>query len=772
MQVSFDPTAARIREVYPYQVNLGNCDEEPLRHIQVIQPLVCLMGLHIPTRTLHYVSDNSDTVLGIKWETLLDRRHDEALPHELIAQIELGLTRPDGFETINPLQERFNIRGESVLKNVIVQRESDDYLIIEIEPLQAVYSTSNFQRQLSRAANRIQGSETTTELFARTVEVVRRLTNYDRVMVYQFDPEYNGEIIAESKISTLEPFLGLRYPHTDIPKQARELYLKNRIRIIGSTTDLPARLHSSDQAKEHYLDLSLAHARGVSPVHLEYLANMGVDSTMSMAIVLDGKLWGLIALHNHTPIFLDYSVRQFLLFLGEIVSGHLAIQAVNCYREESMSRSMVRSMLGEQILDGKDVIAGLVGGKYNVQSVLPQTKGAWVKFEDRTGKIGTVPSLELAETIVEFARQQPGSDLIYSNDNLVADLPEVAPYLDLVAGVLVAFIDPARRNFIIWFRPEISREIAWGGRPTKTILSTPDGSHRLSPRKSFARYVERVDGHSAPWTMEMVNAALALRNLISESVLTRYTEVRRLNDNLQEAYQELETFSYTVSHDLRSPLRAIDGFAEMLIEDYAHKFNEEARDLLVGIQRQAGRMNEFISDILELSRVGRVKLTLAPVSVNEVVTELEQEVIAAYGIGKKIVFDVADDIPTVMADRRMLRQVYLNLLTNAVKYAQPDEPGGAVEIFVGYQPTVDGEGIDLFVANRGSTIPARFHQSIFDMFSRLSGNEKVEGTGVGLAIVKRILLRHQGSIHVDPNYAGAKFVFSFGEHSPSLHPID
>ena len=758
MLVNQDRTAEKMREVYPYKVDLTNCDEEPLHHIQVIQSQTCLLAAGIHDLTIRFVSDNAAERIGTVWEEVIDRPLSEIISPDVWATITLGLQRTNGFLTLNPISAHFVISGERVFKNVIVYR-TEHYLILEVEPSTAAFHTTSYQQQLGQAVQRIQSLTDYQSLFQETATIIRQITGYDRVMVYEFDEEYNGQVIAEDVRSDLNPFLGLHYPHTDIPKQAREFYLKNRIRIIGDTADLPARLRTSAQAPKEFLDLTLAHSRGVSPVHLEYLGNMGVRSSMSIAIVVDGRLWGLFAMHNYSAKFLDYNLRSFLLFIGQVFSGHLAIQQAGRYREQTLAQNILRSVLGEQVSATNDVLGGLIEGKFNLLGVLPEVTGAMVCYEDDTKSIGATPAPEDVAALAEWVRHQSEQDIYYASHNLGKRYEPAATWRELAAGVLLVFLDGGRRNYIVWFRPEKIQTIRWGGKPGKNILETPDGSQRLSPRKSFAQYVERVSGQSDKWTHSDTNAALALRAHIAESVLLRFTKVRRLNEELRGANEELETFSYTVSHDLRAPLRAIDGLAEIIAEDYGDALGEEGREMLTLIQNNVGRMNEFIRDILEMSRVGRASMIVNPLDV----PVLLQSVLAEQGVPflreKRVAVTIDEDFPEVYADERLLRQVFANLIANALKYGKADG-NGEMRLHIGHEPAPAGGPPRLFVANSGSSVPQGFTETIFDMFSRADTDGGVEGTGIGLAIVKRIINRHGGDIWVDPNTEGAKFVFT------------
>ncbi|WP_420458032.1 ATP-binding protein [Neolewinella sp.] len=759
MSLASDPVAESIREVYPYRVDLENCDVEPLRHIQVVQAHACLLAVEIDSLTVRYVSENTDRFLGKSWEEVIDTPLSTVFKPEVVGQIPLGLSRSEGFDTINPILSVIEVNGQSLLRNVIIHR-SGKLLILEVEATERDTRTTRYQQLLARSIYRIQNTTDPVKLFPETAMIVKQVSGYDRVMVYQFDKEYNGEVIAEARNEDLEPYEGLRYPHTDIPKQARELYLTNRVRLISGTSEKPARIRRSREVPQgEPLDLTHATSRGVSPVHLEYLGYMGVDNSLSVAIILQDKLWGLFALHHYSPRTIDYEVRNVLLFIGQIFSGHLALQAANRYREQTLTRNLARLAIGEQITKTRDIFEGLTSGSYSIMSMFPNTNGAAISFEDRLQCHGKYPACEHLGELVTWVKdtQITPQDLYYENDSIGNHFPLFEQYCDTAAGFLLVFLNPAQTDWLCWFRPGLVQQITWGGKPEKNLIVTNE-TRRMGPRKSFARYVETVEGCAAPWSDSEIDTALALRTTVINSLLQRYSEVKEINERLQKAYEDLETFSYTVSHDLRAPLRAISGYAEIMEEDYGPKLDEEARGLLQGIQRGVDQMNNFITDILDLSRVGSSGFQLERTAVAPLVRDVLLELNLIYPRSVDITVTIDEDMPSVVADPRLLRQLYTNLLSNSLKYATRGADGKlAIRIGSYHNPTT---GFQVYtVSNTGPAIPEEYRQTIFQMFSRMSSTTSTDGTGVGLAIVERIVGRHLGKVWVDEDQLGVTFHF-------------
>jgi light-regulated signal transduction histidine kinase (bacteriophytochrome) len=751
-----DPVAQSIREVYPYEVDLGNCDVEPLSRIQVVQPFACFLGVTTDDMLVRYVSDNASTFVGREWRELLNEPLGTVFGTDVMGQITLGLQREEGFETLNPIRAFVGNGRTRQLKNLIVHL-LDGLLLIEVEEPSTAIDSTVYQRILSTAIQRIQNIREYKDLFRDTALILRQLTGYDRVMVYRFDGKYNGEVIAEALREGLEPFHGLRYPHTDIPRQARDLYLKNRIRLITDVNSTPSRIHAAEGWSTNRLDLTQVGSRGVSPVHLEYLGYMGVNNSLSVAIVMEGKLWGLFAMHHYLPKQVDYLMRNTLLLIGQMFSGHLSLQSASRYREQTLTRNLTRLAIADQIGKSKDVFEGLTTGAYTITNIFPGTNGALIQVDNRRQSYGLCPDKEDVDGLIDWINETgvEQNDLIYFNSSVGLDYPPFGKYCETAAGVLVIFLSPDFTDYVCWFRPGITQTITWGGKPEKETVVQFDGTQRLGPRRSFARYVETIEGCSAEWSESEVDTALAFRITILNSLMQRYAEVQQVNEQLQKAYEDLETFSYTVSHDLRAPLRAINGYTELLAEEIEASLTPDTSELIDGIQRGVEQMNSFITDILELSRVGSGGMHLQAIDPTPLVQEVMRELRNIYQRDAMIDIRIEERLPDVRADKRLLRQLFTNIISNALKYVQPDEAGQSV-IEVGSYTTEESSPV-IFVSNSGPAIPEEYTKTIFEMFSRLSTRSEAEGTGVGLAIVQRIIDRHDGRVWVTNDRHGVTF---------------
>ena len=726
-----------MRQVYDEHIDLSNCEHEPLERIRVTQPFAALLVVDPESLEVRYASENLPAFTGIAWEEAVGKPLDDLVAADVVAQVRRLADRTD-FEEVNPLLVGFDVGGERVARHVSVTRVGEN-LGLEVEAVEDEHEGAAFQYRLGQAVQAIQNVSGTASLFADTARTLREISGYDRVMVYRFDEDYNGEVIAEDHADGMPPYLGLRYPATDIPAQARALYLVNQVRIVADVTAAPTWLRAAPGAAPEP-DLSRVASRGTSPIHVEYLANMGVAATMSVAIVLDDKLWGLFAFHHRRPRHLGFRMRSFMRFLGRVFSGHLAVQAAGEYRRRVLRADVLRSRLSDQIALADDLSSALTRGELTALEMIPGTSGVVVYVDGELGSVGQVPDPDHVRALAAWVASHSADPLLYHTDCLPEAYPDHADLADCAMGVMLTWLARERREYIAWFRGERAREVTWGGDPRKERVATADGGSRLTPRKSFDRYVELVRGRSRPWSREDEDAALALRAHINDVVLRRYHHVKRVNTELASAYREMESFSYTVSHDLRAPLRGIAGYAEILLEDYGDVLDADAREMLASIRGNTSRMNVFINELLELSRIGTARLEIDEIDLASIARDRFAELRPAYP-DRDIRLEVADDLPHARGDYRLMSVALGNLIGNAMKYSYNADPA---LVRLGYERR--GGEVVYSLADDGVGFRQEYAERAFEMFTRLHDDDAVEGTGVGLALVQRVFDKHGGRI--------------------------
>ena len=735
-------------QAYSVSYDLSNCDKEPIHLIRLVQAHACLIACRKTDFKIIQVSDNSEAILGYTSTFLLNSNLDNVLPKAVFELIIKGIEDPEGFKFINPIRTIIGQKEQHTFRHLIAHVNADDILILEIEPIKKEIISYAYQLILGEAIYKVQKARY-EDIFSVMVEELKKITGYDRVMLYQFDEAYNGIVIAEAKEEFVEPYLGLRYPASDIPKQARDLYLKNKVRLLADTGRQPAQILPILTADNNSpLDLTDSVARGLSPIHLEYLYNMGVKGSFSVGIIVDNQLWGLIACHHYQPKFLDYRTRVSCQFLGQVFSGHLAVASASDYRESVLQTNLVRARLFEKMSEEYNILKGLTGYSETIMDLV-NCKGAAIITEQDTITMGQTPSETEIAALVEWLEERTNESVFETNKLPDIYEPSMA-YKEVATGLLAIKFALHPSEFILWFRPEKIQEVFWGGRPGKSMIRK-DG--RISPRKSFSKWKELVENTAKPWQQYELDAANDLKNDIKEFILQKFNEIRQLNKKMQLAYEDLETFSYSVSHDLRSPIRNIEGFAQILKEDYTDKLEDFGIEIINAIIESTNKMSQLITAILDFSRLGKLSLNLVTLDTKALIAEVLQEVLPPR-LSQKVEIIIAPNLHPLFGDEALIRQMLVNLLSNAIKYTR-DQANPKIEI-----STIRKEKYTLMeIKDNGIGFDVKYADKIFEVFNRLVSEAEYEGTGIGLAIVHRIVEQHNGRIDVDskPN-EGASFL--------------
>ena len=726
--------AKKYHEPYGIQYDLENCADEPIQFIRHYQQHAYLLVVNPRNLVVEACSGNFP---GRKaGNAIIDKHLKEVLDPEAASFIAHILERED-YRAHNPIAVPISFGDETARRFNVIMNPSGGSVLLEFEPRDEKLSDSAFLLKVDQSLSKVQNMGLTDELYNQVVVQVKQLTGYDRVMLYHFDEEYNGEVVAEAREESLEPYLNLRYPHTDIPEQARKLFMLNTVRHIVDTKPTEvSTIYARPGAPE--VDLTFSANRGSSPIHLEYLANMGVRATLNIALVVDQKLWGLIACHHYSPKFLDYRLRSIISVISKVLSGHLALREASSFRSEVLTSSMVRAQLFERMSKDYDVISGLTLNQTPGLLDLAAAAGAAIMFDDELHLIGDTPAEHEIREIIAFLTEVPTS--LYATEQFFKQLPAAKNYQNAPAGLLSICMAKHPEEYIIWFRPEIRKTVMWGGNPNLR-KQVSDGRVRLHPELSFTRWEQSVAGLAESWLPHQIDAASGLRNDIKEVILQKYQEARKLNGQLVSAYEELETFSYSVSHDLRSPLRNIKGFAEILQEDYGDQLDDFGREALSTIVTSVSRMNNFINDMLEFSRSNKAEIVTTEVALDEVIDEVWGELKSqTNGLGLARTGGGA----VVQGDFSQLKQLVQNILSNAFKYSSK-VPEPQVSI---HTKTKKGNVI-IKVTDNGIGMDMKRAGNIFTVFNRLVSADDYEGTGVGLAIAHRIVEKHKGAIGVD-----------------------
>ncbi len=355
-------------------------------------------------------------------------------------------------------------------------------------------------------------------LTRNATRLIHALMGYDRVMIYCFTHDKSGKVISETRRSNLESFLGQYFPATDIPRQARDLYLKNMTRLVADATGERVPIEPVLDASGESLDLSFAHLRSVSPIHCEYLRNMGVAASMSVSIVIDGALWGLIACHHYRPHRLSMAQRAAMEMFGDFFTLHLqALTRKNALDAATAARRSLAKFL--QQASAFDDIAGIFANDFRQFFNLMPCDGIGLWLDEHW----TVQGHALPASAVPGLARFVGSiaeGRIWATHSLSQHMPSADAYRAEVSGVLAVPLSQRPKDYLFFFRREVLQTLDWAGDPKKRYETGPSGD-RLTPRTSFAIWKQVIERQSNPWTVVDREIAEATRVALVEIVLRR-----------------------------------------------------------------------------------------------------------------------------------------------------------------------------------------------------------------------------------------------------------
>lgn len=703
-------------------VDLTNCDQEPIHIPGSIQSHGVLLTF-TPDGALAACSRNARDLLGplpAVGQTLSGLH----LNPETRAVIEAALADPHGY-----VDARLVSLDSGAFD--VVTHKSQGLLVAEFEQRPAdALALDSFALIAHQAFQRIQRQHGVEDLLTLAVDEIARITGFDRVMAYRFLHDDSGEVVAECRREDLEPFLGQRYPASDIPSQARRLYVINPIRLIADIGYQPVPIEPDlNPLTGGPLDLSHSVLRSVSPVHVEYLSNMGVGASMSISIVIGERLWGLIACHHMSPLLVPHSVRMSCQLLSQFVST-LVERNLNNERTQTLAHSAaLRREIVAQVTDREDIVLAL-SADYHGFLRLMQSNGGAISLDRKTQVFDRAPSREGVNALINWCNENDVGDVFQSHD-VGADLPELKTLLGDVCGVLAIRFYREQNGYAFWFRSEQVEDVRWGGNPEKKYSTGPLGP-RLTPRGSFSVWKETVRGKSLPWDATALEVATQLRLDLQEVALSGENMMKRAR----------ETLLATLGHDLRDPLQAIMMAARM-IEVREH--SSSSTSLSKRISSSSGRMNRLISQILDISRLqGGLGLDLQrrPVDLARLIGDIVTEARLAYP-DSEIILE-AEDCGEVTLDSDRISQVVSNLLSNTRHHGEIGKPATII-VFR------RDDSLTISVSNHGAAIPEQVRANLFKPYKKESlGNVRnSRGLGLGLYIVSEIVNGHGGRIGVD-----------------------
>ena len=606
---------------------------------------------------------------------------------------------------------------------------------------------SQIQEQLTGAPN--------LEIFLKVlVGVVKELTGFHRVMIYQFDHSWNGKVVAElvDTRATRNLYKGLHFPASDIPKQARDLYRINKLRLLYDRDLNTARLVCrSVEDLETPLDLTHSYLRAMSPIHLKYLANMAVRSSMSISINAFGELWGLISCHSYGSKGrrVSFPIRKMCCLLGDTASQ--SIERLS-FASRLQARKLINTIPTKQNPSGY-----IIASSEDLLQLFDSEVGV-LAIRDETKILGQIDETQELLALVEYIRMKRFTSILTSHD-VTEDFPDLnfEPGFKVIVGVLIVPLSTAGQDFIAFFRKAQTREIKWAGNPYEKFVKEGTEGY-LEPRKSFKTWTESVMGKSREWTEDKVETAAIL-----SLVYGKFIEVWRQKEAALKNSELTRLLLANSAHELRTPLNAIINYLEIALEG---TLDSETRENLGKSHSASKSLIYVINDLLDLTKTEQgVKLVKGEIfelkgTLNEALIPFERD-----AKRKDIKFEVnlVAELPNyVVGDQRKVRQAVSNVVANAIQYTSD----GSVVVNISLSSQSDGLAkVEVVVQDTGCGISSRKLDALFRELEQVqleatqdnahySSKEKrdqKEGgkvLGLGLAVLARIIRNMDGQLRV------------------------
>lgn len=724
--------------------DFSDCASEPLAFCGAIQPFGLLIAASFDDLVIQAVSANWSEVAGIdRADSLIGRSLQEVL----------AIDPPPGSAGAGDLCEKLlsgeyqvTVRdaGQGRFKPGVC-RLTKSHLIVEFEvesksdvKVDVKIETNDSVQLLQSLSQDLTTADSVQSAASATVALLREFTGYDRIFIYRFDPQRNGEVIAESVRSDMNVFLNLRFPASDIPPQARKLFKQNQCRIVFDTRSVPIPLIGRSVSPSD-VDLGASLLRAVSPIHIQYLDNMGVRSTLVVPLKTGDILWGLVSCHSQSvPVHPTSQLRNSVDLAIQILSAKII--ALN---EQSRLRVKTNTIGFMECL-----FRGITSGK-NLEVAVSECPDALLNMTGSTSVymrisgqqvfLGQAIESATLENVLAALRKTPEIQ-IWKSNSLMRDLKFAAVDIN-AAGALAVPLSTRFEDLVVWFRPEFVHEVDWGGPPGFEAQSGEWMTESLTPRASFGIWKQQVSGQCRPWSESDEQAAGYFLSGFIQELISKLQGIAQLHANLEKVDRMKDEFMSNASHELRTPLSIIIGWIDLIRDE--KNLPENIVEAINVIDRNARIQVAMINDLLDSSRImsGKIRLdSRANVDVTDIISGLVGD-LAPAAKEKKITITWAPAGPVLItADPERLLQILSNLLNNALKFT-PQGGSIAIRLMSG------ADSVNIEIEDSGIGVAPEQLERIFERFYQTKergGNGA--GLGLGLSLVRGLVELQGGHV--------------------------
>ena len=635
-------------------VDLTSCDREPIHLLAHTQSFGCLVALRYDwiiafcsANATDYFRAESDDIVASPFSNWVDAQ----LLHDIRSAYQAASITGRNERLFNRYIEKTGVAVD------ISVHDNGTFIIVEFEKITADrVSEDSFVRAMLGQFHHSSDSQT---LISTTAQYLQLITGYDRVMIYQFLSDGSGEVVAEAKSYQVDAFLGLRYPASDIPRQARALYLKNLLRVIHDVHSEPVPVVPGVTDEQQNIDLSLSTLRAVSPVHIQYLKNMGVEASLSVSIVINGKLWGLIACHHYSPKVPSYFMRTELELFAEIFSLELTSRLMQERETESNRVRNVHNQIMATI-GGEGTLIELLKRQFATMRSLIDCDGIGAVVDEEYHSSGVSLRHEQVRQLTRYLNRQASSEVI-AITSVAKVLNDYDTQTDKVAGVLAIPISKNPRDYLLFFRNAQTQTVNWAGNPDKPVTQVAN-EDRLAPRESFALWQQTYKDQCEHWQEKDINSADSLRVTLLE-VIIRHLQDR--SDMQQQARRKHEVLISELNHRVRNILNLVNAIVVQT--------DQSGRTLDEFVETLSGRIVALASAHDQLTASHWDNLSFRQLITTEIQAYIQSEATIRFD-GPEVAFVPDATTPVVL--------VIHELFTNAAKYGalSPSEHKGSVAL--------------------------------------------------------------------------------------------